>query len=209
MDYFDFHTHNKNAINAIINLFHNESPEQDFIYSIGVHPWHILPEKTLKELKLLNKTTKLSNIVAIGECGFDKNAKADFELQKSIFIKHVELSESLKKPITIHCVGYYEELIKLKKELKPSQVWVFHGYNKNAVILKKLINAGFFISIGPATIKNLPKTKVFLEVIPMDKLLLETDDYKVSIEEVYKAVGNIIDISPKELAIITDSNNPV
>lgn len=204
--YFDFHTHNKQANFALINLFHSETPLLAGQFSIGIHPWHI-DNKSLSESKQnLEISAKQKTVKAIGECGFDKNSKADFKLQKSIFLFHAELSEKFQKPLIIHCVGYFNELIKLKKQLNPSQNWIIHGYNKNTQILQQLVASDLYFSIGGKLINNQEKMLSFLKIIPLDRLLLESDDSGIEINLIYEKVSNLLDIDIYDLTIQLNHN---
>ena len=200
MNYFDFHTHNKNADNAIINLFHNDIIPNNKIFSIGLHPWHINNNTLIADLDILEKKAKIKNIVAIGECGFDKNIKTDFKIQQEVFYHHFKLSENLKKPLIIHCVGFYEELNKLKKEYKPNQAWIFHGYNQNTIIFNKLVENGFYYSFRKSIIQNDQKIQNLLVNINLTRLFLETDDDSVKIEELYRKMSNLLKINEEYLS---------
>jgi TatD DNase family protein len=80
---------------------------------------------------IIEEKLKDENCFALGECGLDKITASDFELQKVVFKKQIQLSEKHQKPLIIHCVKAHQELIEIKKELKPKQVWIFHGFNTN------------------------------------------------------------------------------
>ncbi len=208
MQYFDFHTHKKDSQNAVINLFDDENPENQMFYSVGLHPLDIDKKKTDSALAEVEKTARSKNVVAIGECGFDKNASTDFELQKEVFIKQCKISEVLQKPMIIHCVGYYDEIIKIIKQENLTQNQAIHAYNKkNEVILRKLIKAGFYVSLAWQAVTDKSKLEVLLPEIPPNKLFLETDDNdKLCVENIYKIVAEQMKINPHELNNITTGN---
>ncbi len=194
MQYFDFHTHNKKTKNSLINLFHNELPRNSGKFSIGIHPWHIDKEQISVSRKKLEEVAQQNSVLAIGECGLDKNTSADFELQKDIFRFHIDLSERLQKPLIIHCVGYYNELINLKNQVSPKQTWILHGYNKNVKLLEKLVQNGFYFSIGGKLAKNTDQLNKILNAIPQDRLLVETDDSDFDIVTLYNILAKIMNI---------------
>lgn len=200
MNYFDFHTHKKKHIKSIINLFHYEKPDDKYYYSLGIHPWHINNNTIAKDFKSLEETSQHPNIIAIGECGFDKNIKSNIKDQTKVFEKHIEISENQKKPLIIHCVGYYDELIKNKRSRNPSQIWVIHGLNKNKEVFRKFIDEDFYFSIGYNLIKNHDRLKEILKIIPFDKFFIETDDNEVFIEELYSKVATVLSMSVEDLA---------
>lgn len=84
--------------------------------------------------------TKIENIasrntlVAIGECGLDKVCKTDFVLQQEVFAAHIILANKLKKPLVLHCVKAYDEIIKMLSLHKNLVHVIFHGFNKNPLL---------------------------------------------------------------------------
>ncbi len=208
MQCFDFHTHKKTSQNAVINLFDDEIPGDQNFYSIGLYPMDIKNKNTERALFEIKKTAEGKKIVAIGECGFDKNAPAEITIQKRVFIEHCKISETLQKPIIVHCVGCFDELIKIIKTENVKQNLAVHAYNKkNVIILRKLIKAGFYISLAWQAVNNRDKLELLLPEIPRDKLFLETDDNeKLSIESIYNIVSKQLKIDVEELNEIISSN---
>ena len=89
MSFFDFHTHNKaSKEKAIINIFHNEDIIPNKSLSCGIHPWYY-NENYKKEINTINNLAKSKQIIAIGETGYDPVSPANIELQKTIFIEHI------------------------------------------------------------------------------------------------------------------------
>ena len=191
---FDFHTHNQNAGpgTAIVNLpahslieptaFH---PEEGGMYSAGVHPWWI--DGTHDEERLWKGVEALARhpqVVAIGECGLDR-LKGDFARQVIFFEKHARLAETLGKPLIIHCVRAFDDIIAAKKRLKPSVQWTIHGFRGKPQQTEQLIRAGFALSFG---IKANPAT---VRLVPKERRLFETDDDDVQIADVVKKFSNI------------------
>jgi TatD DNase family protein len=134
-------------------------------------------------------------IVAIGETGLDKLKGPSLDVQIPVFKKHIALSESLGKPIIIHCVKAWEELIKVKKETKPTQPWVIHGYRGKPELTKRLINEGFLFSVGESI--NIDS----LQMIPIDSLFCETDEGEMSIRDVYLQASQAINMDREEFAL--------
>ncbi len=143
--YYDLHTHhfpeeNKNIcsmVNVSVEFFSLpreerlrqyrapypllEETKRNIMYSIGIHPWHIQRENIQKELNLLEKYVGLPNVKAIGECGLDKLCETDFNRQKEVFLLQTAISEKVGKPLIIHCVKSFDEIIYLKKKVQPSE----------------------------------------------------------------------------------------
>lgn len=197
--YIDIHTHKQNSKTvSIVNCFGNFSqlPVSGF-YSVGIHPWYINTE-TEKQFMELTLISKHANVVAIGECGLDKVCKTDFTLQQHYFIKQIQLANTFHKPLIIHCVRAYNEVMKILEEQKVQVPIIFHGFNKRKAIAQELITKGYYLSFG----KHLLNTSVAetFKTLPLEQLFLETDDSDMEIEEIYKASAAIKNIEVATLA---------
>ncbi|QTE24523.1 TatD family hydrolase [Polaribacter cellanae] len=203
----DIHTHKKSSAENVFSIENKYPTSVDFSlpFSMGMHPWFINKNKIEEELLIVEKQLQHKSCLALGECGLDKVTEADFELQEEVFRKQVRLSEKYNKPVIIHCVKAFQEIIEIKKEIKPRQKWILHGFNKNIQVAKSLLKNGILVSFGAAIIKNEKLQKVVLE-IPLDALFLETDDSEVEIQEIYQKVANIKSIEVKELQKIIKEN---
>ena len=193
MTLIDIHTHN--SIIADRTIFNSGT-----IYiagrnlSIGIHPWHIGNDRKEKFASIAG-FAKEKNVVAIGECGFDMlKSPAPIELQEEIFKAHVELSEEMQKPLIIHCVKAYDRLIALRKELKPQQAWILHGFRGKPQLALQLVRAGLYISLGE---KFNPESA---NAIPMEKLFIETDESSLPLTEIYAAVAVAKGTTKEQLA---------
>lgn len=92
------------------------------------------------------------------------------ERQEEVFVRQICLSEELGKPLIIHCVKALERLLAIRKELKPRQSWMLHGFRGKPQQLRSLLDAGLFVGFGPL------HNEESLRICPADRLLLETDD---------------------------------
>lgn len=191
--FIDFHTHHSEGSPdtvAVRNLMSGEDVPHDFppntTFSAGIHPWYLTAE-LLDEMKTgLILTLAHPHVIAIGEAGFDQLRGPSHAVQRSAFFFQAELAEELRKPIIIHCVKAWDSLLKARKELNPEMNWVIHGFRGNPKLALSLVEAGFWFSLG---IKGL--TEEVMNVIPAGKLLLETDDSKENIRDVYKGYSAI------------------
>ncbi|WP_438989149.1 TatD family hydrolase [Polaribacter sp.] len=192
MDFIDIHTHKKQLSENVFSVANKYPVSLDFTspFSIGIHPWFINKNKIEAELLILAKKLQHKNCVALGECGLDKVIKTDFELQKTVFKKQIQLSEKYQKPLIIHCVKAYQDIVELKKELKPTQVWLVHGFNKNWQVAQSLLKNGILLSFGTAMI-NHKKLQEVVAKVPLEKLFLETDDKDDAIVEVYVKLAKL------------------
>ncbi|CAL2077016.1 conserved hypothetical protein [Tenacibaculum dicentrarchi] len=198
MKFINIHTHTNSDENfSILNCYPN-STDFNTPFSIGIHPWFILEERIEDEVLFIKKKLLHKNCYAIGECGLDKLSEVNYRLQIPVFKEHIKLSEELKKPLIIHCVKAFQDILRLKKELKPTQKWIIHGFNKNNQIATDFIKNDCFLSFGKALLTSTKLQEVFLN-IPLDKIFLETDDAKIDISTVYEKASNIKKISMKKL----------
>lgn len=187
----DIHTHHFPPIGqrAIYNIRIDEQGfefvrQENLYYSAGIHPWDT---ETVNQnlLEKLYNTLLDKDIVAVGECGLDKNAAVAYEHQEQLFLHHIQLSEELFKPLIIHCVGYFNELIALRKKLNPTQDWIVHGFRGKAQLAEQLLKAGFHLSFGE---KFNPEA---VRICPPERMLIETDESELTIQEIYEAIKNI------------------
>lgn len=196
--YIDIHTHtpirSKNNSLSIYNLqLSNQVPLKiEEKYSVGIHPWYI-PENPTQAIEELKTLAKESNVVAIGECGMDKLCNTPMELQKEIFKEQIRVSEEFEKPLIIHCVKCYNEIIELKKEINPSQTWIVHGFRGKPEVAEMLSKTGIILSFGdkfnPESIKR----------VALEKILIESDESSTPIEEIYKNIATTRNMSIEEL----------
>lgn len=171
---------------------------QDVFYSVGIHPMklHELGEGFLGEFQ---DTVRMKKVIAIGECGLDRRSPVRIESQERVLEIQVGLAEELHKPLIIHCVKAYSELIAVRKRMKSSVPWVIHGYNNNRQILQQLLEHGFYISVGTALLNARSNIFQLLRTIPLDVLFLENDDKKVEIHVIYETASTILGIDVETL----------
>lgn len=162
----DVHTHILRH-NAIVAAEPSSERPDGFLYSIGIHPWHIASDSDTDALEAILGDP---NIVAIGETGIDTLRGPDIELQKLIFGRHISLSERHAMPLIIHCVRAHDIILDLHRRFKPTQPWIIHGFRQKPTIARSLLDAGLYLSLGP---RFNPATAA---IIPPQRLLIETDD---------------------------------
>jgi TatD DNase family protein len=192
--FIDFHTHHDRQSPNLINLqtlhVNPELQELDLpnICSLGLHPWFV-QSSSWENLKAL---ANLSQVVAIGECGLDRNIDLPLEVQTSIFKRHIKLAEELQKPLVIHCVRAFAELIALKKNTRSSIPWIIHGFNKKEEVFQQLLNHDFYFSFGAAILSDRSPVIKAIATIPNGRFLLETDDRTdITIEQIYDRAATL------------------
>ncbi len=150
-------------------------------FSVGIHPWDAAKTISVAELE---KQVVHENCIAIGECGLDKLKGPDLEQQKTIFEFQLQLAVKYHKPVIIHCVKAFDELIHICEPYHKKTHLIIHGFNKSTQLAQQLVEQGFYLSLGVALLN---KESTGFSGIPLKKLFLETDTHEsVLIEEVYK-----------------------
>lgn len=209
MKFINIHTHKhlqNNNIN-LINLFPNDSDNiyKGGIYSIGIHPWEVTKANIKDELQVVEKQIISGNIVAVGEIGLDKY-KDNFELQKEVFLKQIDIANTLAKPIIVHCVKAYSEFLNILKDGKINVPIIIHRYSGNKTIAKELIKFGCYLSFGHELFNTKSKVHKVYKSIPIKNIFLETDDAEICIEDVYKKASEIKEIEIVELQKLIFAN---
>lgn len=200
MKFINIHTHNNTNSNSNISILNRYPNSKNFStsFSIGIHPWYINEEIIDNEIALIKEKLLLKECYAIGECGLDKLSEIDYAIQLTVFRKHIKLSEEHKKPLIIHCVKSFQDILHLKKELKPTQKWIIHGYHKNEQIAASLIKNKCFLSFGKALTTSTKLQEVFFNT-SLDQIFLETDDTDTDITIIYQKAASIKEIGIEEL----------
>lgn len=208
MKFFNLHTHQFTNTPDVLELV-NQYP-QDFdssvqFYSIGIHPWYIVEDRIDADLKIIEEKLKEENCLAIGECGLDKRIEIPFEQQILVFEKQLALAEKYKKPVIIHCVAAFQEVIAIKKKTKNSVPAIIHGFSKNNQIANQLIKEGFYLSFGKFLLRN-PDLKAVFKNIPNDRFFLETDTIEENIQQVYELASKYKELKNEELQSVISNN---
>jgi TatD DNase family protein len=193
MEFFDFHHHKKYIRNGIYNLSKGIPP--DFPYSVGIHPKDI-DVNTIEQQFSWMRNMISENCFAIGECGLDSLVSIDQKIQEEIFLRQIKIANEVKKPLIIHCVRKFYEVISFKK--KAEQPMVIHGFNKKRTIAEDLLSNNFYLSFGKAVLYNLSLQDI-IKTTPLDRIFLETDNEDFNIEELYEKVSEIKGISLEQL----------
>ena len=175
--YYNFHTHHPEHTGERAILQDRDS--------WGLHPWHVREE-------MLSQTPP-PEILAIGECGLDRLCQTPFSLQLQAFRRQIQLSETLRKPLLIHCVKALDDILSLHREYKPRQAWIMHGFRGKPQQLRSLLARGVYISFG------FHFREETLRACPLDFLLLETDDDPRPIMPLYVQACELLNISLEEL----------
>ncbi len=188
----DFHTHlaAPGAIVAVdIDRF---EPRPHMLYAVGLHPWRVTADDA--RLDRLEALAHHDQVVAVGETGIDALRGASLDVQREAMRRHIIVAEHVGKPLVVHCVRTSQQIIKLWRDTAPHHVaLVVHGFRGNERVAQALLNEGFYLSFGE---HFNPRA---LAVTPLERLLIETDDAPVSIEQVAATVAAQRGITPAAL----------
>lgn len=142
--------------------------------SVGIHPENAdsVASGYIDSLRLLAQSEK---VVAIGEIGLDYHYEGyDKASQIELFTSSVELANELSLPVIIHCRDAVGDCMEILKRLKPKGV--MHCYSGSPETARELLELGMYIGFtGAITFKNAKKAAEVLKILPLDRLLLETD----------------------------------
>ena len=199
----------------------------EFIYTtVGISPNDVKQtlEETIEDIKKLEDIiTRKENdkIVGIRDIGLDYYwNKENKEIQKQAFIMQIELANRLNLPITIHTREAVSDTLEILKQHPVQQKGVFHCCPLNRELVKEALKLGFYISFaGPVTFKNSKNAQEIAEMVPNDRMLIETDSPYLAPEPVRgtrndsrnvryiaEKIANIKSLSTEEIAEITYQN---
>ena len=197
MQFINLHTHhhsNQSNTFELVNQYPLEYHSSIPYYSMGIHPWFIKEATLDQEFEILTQKIQDKNCLAIGECGLDKRIDVPLDLQKAVFERQLLLAQHVQKPVIIHCVAAFDELIECTKRLQIKVPIIVHGFSKNSQLANQLIQQGFYISFGKYLFQ-MPNLASVLNQIPEERFFLETDTALQTIEDVYQLVAKSKGIS--------------
>lgn len=195
MEILDIHTHHLPPVagQAILNVAPtNFMPQPGQYYSVGFHPWHLSPNAS-ENWELFNEVAAHPQVLAIGEAGLDKVNGTPFSLQEKAFERQLVVALLVQKPLVIHCVRSYNEIMEFKKSFNPDNPWIIHGFRGKKELAKQLLDHGFYLSYG------FNYQEDALRATPLDRLLLETDDDLTDIHTLYNRVATHLSLSTSDL----------
>ena len=188
---------------------------------MGVHPTHI-KENYQEELKIAREWLETGKFVAVGEIGIDLYWDDTYmEQQKEAFQTQVQWAKELGLPINIHCRNAFNEVFEVLEAEKSDKLFgIFHCFTGTLEDAKKAIGYNLKLGIGGvATFKN-GKIDQFLDQIPLEHIVLETDapylapkpfrgkrNESAYVTLVAEKLADIYDTSLEEIARITTENS--
>jgi TatD DNase family protein len=211
-DYIDIHVHNGKTARGIfivesLMAHENKMPgdNQGVTYTYGIHPWFLDEINHDKFIQVVENIVRLPLIAAVGEAGFDRLRGPSAELQRRTFEEQVMISEEIKKPMIIHCVRGWEELLSVQKRFRPKMPWLVHGFRGNMTLANQLLSKGMFLSIWFEFVLR-PGSAELLRALPKDRIFLETDGADVDIRQIYNKVAIDLNIEVDQLKKVIMKN---
>jgi TatD DNase family protein len=211
-DYIDIHTHGGTPAPGIFiveSLMAHESATPKNVpgvaYTCGIHPWFLTQDNSEQLLDTVRKSVNSTEVIAIGEAGFDRLQGPSPEIQRRVFEEQVKLADEYKKPLIIHCVRAWEELLAVHKNLNPKTPWLIHGFRGTPELATQLFLKGLYLSLW-FDFALRPESSKLLKTLPKSRFFLETDGADVDIRTIYKKVATDMDVEVEELKVIMLSN---
>lgn len=185
ISYIDIHTHNpeqQSQVFKLPNVIFGKENTLAQACSLGIHPWYI-PDHLDQAIHQLSSEVTQTNILAIGECGLDKICETDWSLQVDTFKSQIALAQTIQKPLIIHCVRAYQEVMELLQNHNITVPIIFHGFNKKYELAQSIISKGYYLSLGTSILNG--SQDRLLQEVDLSKIFLETDNKSTNIVDIY------------------------
>ena len=198
----DFHTHRAGATGALISVNPRQFvPQPGKWYSVGVHPWDTANDTSDSDLTLLEQCVRHPQVLAIGETGLDKLRGGDIDTQTALFIRHLQLAQTVGKTVVVHSVRATQQILSIWRDTSVTDVTLaIHGMRGNDHVARMWLDAGCYLSFGPRF------NPAALHVTPLDRLLIETDDSNTPIQEVAQAIAQARSLPTSQIITAATEN---
>lgn len=177
---------------------HNTQTHAQTIETVGIHPWHAA------NCDLAEVEKHAPSADAIGEIGLDYACDVPREVQTAVLRAQLTLAEQLEKPVVLHCVRAFEEVMKIVADYRLKAV-IFHGFIGSKEQAQRVLAQGYFLSFGERTFHS-PKTIEALRITPLSQLFAESDESPTPIEEIYSKIADLRGVSTEDLDAAAKSN---
>jgi TatD DNase family protein len=209
--WIDIHRHSNDSGTANItvrNLFHTQNLEieKGRLYTIGLHPWHVKESSVSSDIGKVEEIADHPQIIAIGEAGLDKSIKVPFDIQLRVFEAQMEIAQKVNKPMIIHCVKAYNEIVSLKSKSGQQKPWIIHWFNATREMGEQLISKDFYLSFGHMLFNTNSKAYKSFPHLPLNRIFFETDDAGYRIDEVYSHAARLRNIDENDLQELVRQN---
>ena len=200
------------------------SKKYSFIYTTaGISPNDLKEswKNDIEEIeKIINDNLQSGKILAVGEIGFDYHYDIDKKIQYEAFSKQIDIANKYDLPIVIHTRDAVMDTLKMLKEKEVKNRGIFHCCPLNRELVKETLKLGYYISMaGPITFKNSKNANEIIEMVPIEKILIETDspylapepvrgttNNSINLKYIVKKIASVKEMTEEEIARITYEN---
>ena len=193
-----------------------------FVYAaVGVHPEECADWDAEHDIPVLEALAQNPKVRAIGEIGLDYHWQENppRELQQQVFHAQLDLAEKLNLPVIVHDRDAHHDCLEIVRA-HPNVTGVYHCYSGGVEDAKTLMKLGWMISFtGSITFKNARRALEVIDLLPLDRMMIETDSPYMSPEPfrgrrndsgrvhlVAEAIARRKGLDPEEVARITLEN---
>jgi TatD DNase family protein len=206
--YINLHTHKllkeENVISVYNQMLQETSDIPTHLFTAGLHPWYADQLSPDVLSLLLDRCAASPDFVAFGETGLDKGCRIPMKKQLDVFDLHLKKAVKNGKPLILHCVRAWDELIEFVAG--NPVIKILHGYNGSEQLTDRLLQNGFLFSIGKGILNPLSKIHASLHLIPLSSIFCETDTSDVPIQEIYQGVSAALRMKEEDLRGVIDDN---
>jgi len=188
--------------------------------AVGIHPSDA-KSATKDSFIQLKKMLEHPKVVALGEIGFDYYHDTTFnDIQKVVFEKQLEIAHEFEMPIVVHMRDSVQDVYDMLERKARGLKGVVHCYSGCSIMLKKFLDLGFYVGLdGPVTFKNAHSVHEIAKLIPLNRLVIETDGPYLTptpfrgkrnepsyVKYIAEHIAKIKEIPVEEVARITTEN---
>jgi TatD DNase family protein len=177
---------------------HNAQTHAQTLDTVGIHPWHA----ATADLAEVERSAPSAD--AIGEIGLDYACEVPREVQMAVFRAQLAIAERLEKPVVLHCVRAFEDVMKIVGNYHLKAV-IFHGFIGSTEQAQRAVNQGYYLSFGERTFRSIKSIEA-LRTTPLSQLFVESDESTTPIEEIYAKIAELRGVEVSELLKATEAN---
>lgn len=200
------------------------SKKYPFIYTTaGISPNDLGEDwqQDIEEIdKIIMDNLNSGKILAVGEIGFDYHYDTDKKIQYEAFSKQIDIANKYELPIVIHTRDAVMDTITMLKEKTVKNKGIFHCCPLNRELVKEALKLGYYISMaGPVTFKNSKNADEIIQMVPTDRMLIETDspylapepvrgttNNSINLKYIVKKIASVKEMSEEKIARLTYEN---
>lgn len=145
--------------------------------SVGIHP-HGVSRASDRYASELIKLARSPRVLAIGETGLDYYRRiSPAPVQQKVFREHIRMARELNKPAIVHCRDAHDDVLAILEAEEVSQVGgIMHCFSGDMNFARRILDLDMYISIaGPVTYPNSARLREVVKMLPLDRILVETD----------------------------------